>query len=101
MMFKIGTDTAEMLPKYVNLSVAGAKMNVYFQAVGMVDKQRANMSEQTAPRLLESAEEASFVSAPSGEDLKLKDSEFVLFQKLIDWQDASEKSQIILGKPLS
>lgn len=58
------------------------------------------MSEQTTKEL-EATEESSFISAPSGDELKFEDSEFVLFKKLVDWQADSEKSQIILGKPLS
>jgi hypothetical protein len=59
------------------------------------------MSEQKTTELTDAVEEASFISAPSGDELKFKESEFVLFQKLVDWQTASEKSQIVLGKPLS
>jgi hypothetical protein len=58
------------------------------------------MSEQKTKEL-EATEESSFISAPYGDDLKFKKAEFVLFQKLVDWQADSEKSQIILGKPLS
>jgi hypothetical protein len=58
------------------------------------------MSEQTTKEF-SVIEQDSFISAPSGDDLKFKESEFVLFQKLVDWQADSEKSQIILGKPLS
>lgn len=58
------------------------------------------MTEQTTKEF-SVAGENSFISAPSGDDLKFKESEFVLFQKLVDWQADSEKSQIILGKPLS
>jgi hypothetical protein len=58
------------------------------------------MSEQTTKEL-EVTEESSFISAPFGDDLKFKESEFVLFEKLVKWQADSEKSQIILGKPLS
>jgi hypothetical protein len=58
------------------------------------------MSEQTTKEL-EVTEESSFISAPSGDDLRFKESEFVLFQKLVSWQSDSEKSKIILGKPLS
>jgi hypothetical protein len=58
------------------------------------------MSEQTTKEL-EATAESSFISAPSGDQLKFKESEFVLFKKLVEWQADSEKSQIILGKPLS
>lgn len=58
------------------------------------------MSEQTTKKT-DAPEEKSFITAPSGDDLKFKESEFVLFKKLVDWQADSEKSQIILGKPLS
>lgn len=58
------------------------------------------MDEQP-PNAINAAEEASFISAPSGDDLKFQETEFILFQKLVDWQVDSEKSQIILGKPLS
>ena len=58
------------------------------------------MSEQTTKEV-DAIEEDSFITAPSGDELKFKESEFVLFKKLVDWQANSEKSQIILGKPLS
>jgi hypothetical protein len=58
------------------------------------------VSEQTTKEL-DATEESSFISAPSGDELKFKESELVLFQKLVDWQADSEKSQIILGMPLS
>lgn len=75
-------------PKCKSESVAEATAGTY----------RCN--EQTT-KVLEATEESSFISAPSGDDLKFKESEFVLFRKLVDWQADSEKSQIILGKPLS
>jgi hypothetical protein len=59
------------------------------------------MSEQATGEPSKTELDESFISAPFGDDLKLKDSEFAVFQKLIDWQQSSEESPIILGKPLS
>jgi hypothetical protein len=59
------------------------------------------MSEQAAKESSKSEADESFISAPFGDDLKLKESEFAIFQKLIEWQQSSEESPIVLGKPLS
>lgn len=58
------------------------------------------MCETATQELPAGGDEVLVLSAPSSDDLKLGDSDYALFQKLIEWQERSEDSQIVLGKPL-
>lgn len=58
------------------------------------------MSETATQELPSGGGEVLVLSAPTSDDLKLGDSDYALFQNLIDWQARSEDSQIVLGKPL-
>lgn len=47
----------------------------------------------------ETTSQQGFISAPSGEALKLTPEEKAYFDGLLEWQEASNKSTIILGVP--